>query len=244
MNNEIVNPSEAILMDALQKKDIQISPAIFEKLCAFIRLLLEANETVNLTSITEYEAALVKHIYDALIITRIAEFQKAEKILDVGSGAGIPGIPLAIANPQLTFYLLEATQKKVNFQQQACETLQINNCHSIWGRAEDLGAKPEYREHFNLVLARAVAEINQLAELTLPFVKINGACILYKGKDFHSELKAGQNAITVLGGFITSTKEDELPGNYGDRALIIIQKQHQTPSKYPRKANLIQKKPL
>jgi 16S rRNA (guanine527-N7)-methyltransferase len=244
MNHEIMNPSESIIREALQKKDIQISPAVFEKLCAFIRLLLEANETVNLTSITEYEAALVKHIYDALIITQTIEFQKSKKILDVGSGAGIPGIPLAIANPQLTFYLLEATQKKVKFQQQAYETLQINNCHSIWGRAEDLGGKPEYRELFDLVLARAVAEINQLAELTLPFAKMNGACIFYKGKDFHSELKAGQNAITVLGGAITNTIEDELPGNYGDRVLIIIKKQNQTPNKYPRKANLIQKKPL
>ncbi|MCL6589738.1 MAG: 16S rRNA (guanine(527)-N(7))-methyltransferase RsmG [Firmicutes bacterium] len=239
-----MNPSELLLKEALYKREIEIPAEIFEKLCAFIQLLLEVNETVNLTSITDYETALIKHIYDSLIIIKFPEFQKARKILDVGSGAGLPGIPLAITNPGQTYYLIEATQKKIHFQQQACEKLQINNCHSIWGRAEDFGQKPEYREHFDLVLARAVAEINQLAELAIPFSKVNGACIFYKGKDFLPDLDAGQNAITLLGGAVINIIEAELPGNYGERALIIIQKQQQTPSKYPRKVNLIQKKPL
>lgn len=210
----------------------------------YIRILLEANQTTNLTAITVFNEALVKHIYDSLLIMTLPEFESASNLIDVGSGGGLPAIPLAICNPGKKVVSLEATQKKVNFQIEAAHQLQLTNLFPIWGRAEETAKQNDHREQYDLAVARGVAPLNILAELTLPFVKINGYAIFYKGKEAENEILKGEFAVKTLGAEITGTKSWMLPCNYGSRVLIICQKTQPTPSLYPRRPGVPQKKPL
>lgn len=227
-------------------KDISLSITDYQlnRIIDYIRLLLEANQTTNLTAITDFNEALIKHIYDSLLIMTLLEFGSASNLIDVGSGGGLPSIPLAICNPEKKVVSLEATQKKVNFQIAAARQLQLTNLFPIWGRAEEMARQSDHREQYDLVIARAVAPLNILAELTLPFVKINGFAIFYKGKEAENEILKGEFAVNTLGGEITATKSWTLPYNYGSRVLIICQKAQPTPSLYPRKPHVLQKKPL
>lgn len=227
-------------------KDISLSITDYQlnRIIDYIRLLLEANQTTNLTAITDFNEALIKHIYDSLLIMTLLEFGSASNLIDVGSGGGLPSIPLAICNPEKKVVSLEATQKKVNFQIAAARQLQLTNLFPIWGRAEEMARQSDHREQYDLVIARAVAPLNILAELTLPFVKINGFAIFYKGKEAENEILKGEFAVNTLGGEITATKSWTLPYNYGSRVLIICQKAQPTPSLYPRKPGVLQKKPL
>ncbi len=228
----------------LNEIPLNISVDQLDRLVEFIEILLEANKTTNLTAITDFKEAMVKHIYDSLLIMAIPEFASAQNIIDVGSGGGIPSIPLAICNPDKKIKSLEATQKKINFQIEACHRLNLQNITPIWGRAEEAGRQISHREQFDLVIARAVAPINILAELTIPFVKLNGRTIFYKGKEAANELLNGENAVKTLGAEICGTRSFTLPGNYGSRVLVVLQKSNPTPSAYPRKSGLPQKKPL
>jgi 16S rRNA (guanine527-N7)-methyltransferase len=224
---------------------INISETAFHKCCSYIELLLEANQTVNLTSITDYEEALHKHILDALLITKLPLWRNASRIIDIGSGAGIPAIPLALADPEKIVVTLEATQKKVNFQQLASQVLDMKNLQPLWGRAEELGKQTAHREQYDLVLARAVAAVNVLAELTIPFARpLTGQVCLYKGKDYQEELKSGEKSIEALGGKIVECLETDLPLNYGARSFIIINKVQSTSAEFPRRTGIPQKKPL
>lgn len=224
---------------------INISETAFRKNMAFIKLLLEANQTVNLTAITDYEEALYKHLLDALLITKLPLWKNASRIIDIGSGAGIPAIPLALADPDKIVVSMDATQKKVNFQQQTSLTLALTNLQPLWGRAEELGKQTVHREQYDLVLARAVASVNVLAELTIPFAcPTKGFVCLYKGKDYHEELQSGQKAIETLGGKVVDCIETALPRNYGARSFIIIQKEKPTSTQFPRRTGIPQKNPL
>jgi 16S rRNA (guanine527-N7)-methyltransferase len=238
--NEIQN----MLVIELNKMHIDLPSSMLGKLFIFIDLLLEANKISNLTAITDYQEALFKHLYDSLIILNRPEYKEAKRVLDVGSGGGVPCIPLAICSPEKQFISLDSVQKKIRFQEQACQTLQLENIQLIWARAEDYIKEFGAREQFDLVLARAVAPLNILAEITLPFVNINGYVLLYKGKDYQNELQEAKKAITILGGIVSCTTCAELPLNYGTRSFIAIQKTHASPSEYPRKAGIPQKKPL
>ena len=228
----------------LQKANLSLEPAEVEKLLHFTDLLLEANQTVNLTAITNLEEVLIKHLLDSLLIINFPEYVTAGSILDLGSGAGIPGLPLAITSPSKLFVSIDATLKKIKFQEQASQVLKLQNYTFQWGRAEELAHQPEFRARFNLVTARAVAAINVLAELTLPFIQIGGYVILYKSKDYQSELQTAENAINTLGGRISRVEQAELPSQYGCRSFIILKKVNPTPSKYPRQPSALQKRPL
>lgn len=240
-----MNQIETICLTALSEYGINISEAAFRNNCDFIKLLLEANQTVNLTAIIDYQEALYKHVFDSLLITKLPFWEKALQIIDVGSGAGIPAFPLALAYPEKAVLSLDATRKKVAFQQQLSQTFRLNNLKPLWGRAEEIGKETAHREQYDLVLARAVASINVLAELTIPFAKPStGIICFYKGKEFQEELQTGQNAILILGGNLTDVIEVELPYNYGVRSLVIINKHHSTPTEFPRKNGIPTKKPL
>lgn len=224
---------------------VEISKPAFQKSLAFIRLLLEMNQTVNLTAITDYEEALYKHLLDALLITTLPLWKNASRIIDIGSGAGIPAIPLALADPAKIVVTMDATQKKVNFQQQASQILGLTNLQPLWGRAEELGKQAAHREQYDLVLARAVATVNVLAELTIPFARpVTGMVCLYKGKEYREELQSGQKAIEVLGGKVAECLETDLPRNYGARSFIIIHKIQSTSARFPRRSGIPQKNPL
>ncbi|MGE5605196.1 MAG: 16S rRNA (guanine(527)-N(7))-methyltransferase RsmG [Bacteroidota bacterium] len=228
----------------LKEITLSITDYQLNRVIEYIRILLEANQTTNLTAITDFNEALVKHIYDSLLIMTLPEFESASNFIDVGSGGGLPSIPLAICNPQKKVVSLEATQKKINFQIAAARQLQLTNLFPIWGRAEETAKQSDHREQYDLAIARAVAPLNILAELALPFIKIHGFAIFYKGKEGENEIVKGELAVKTLGAEISGVKSFTLPCNYGSRVLIIYRKTQPTPSAYPRKPGVPQKKPL
>lgn len=228
----------------LNEININISEDQSNQLIEFVGILLDANKTINLTAITGFNEAMIKHIYDALLIMTIPEFESVQNIIDVGSGGGIPSIPLAICNPNKKIISLEATQKKINFQIQACHRLNLTNIIPIWGRAEEVARQIVHREQYDLAIARAVAPVNVIAELTIPFIKLNGRAVFYKGKEAANELSNGETAIKTMGAKIIEMRSFTLPSDIGSRALILVQKSVPTPSFYPRKPGFPQKKPL
>lgn len=232
------------LTSELKLKGIILDPLTVGKLLKFTDLLLEANKTFNLTAITNNEEIIIKHLLDSLLITCFPEYSSALQILDIGSGAGIPAIPLAIASPSKSILSIDSTQKKIYFQHNSTQALQLTNFLARWGRAEDLGKLPELREKFSIVTARAVAAINILVELALPFVQVGSYAILYKSKEYQIELQAAEKAIATLGGVVHRIVETELPNNFGYRSFIIIKKVKPTPISYPRQAGALKKKPL
>jgi 16S rRNA (guanine527-N7)-methyltransferase len=236
--------TENYFSNILNDLGLHLSSPTLDKLFSFIKILLETNKTLNLTAIKDYQEALIKHIYDALLIINMNDFRTSDSIIDIGSGAGIPVIPLAIAFPDKHFFSLEATQKKVKFQIETCQTLEINNCHPLWGRAEELANHKEHRESYDLVIARAVASANILTEITIPFAKVGGHVIFYKGKGYQEEIHNAKRAFQELNGSINEIYEALLPFEYGERSLISITKVDSTNSKYPRQPGIPQKKPL
>jgi 16S rRNA (guanine527-N7)-methyltransferase len=239
-----MKPEEISIINELNRLQIKLPEATYQKLFSYIGQLLMANQTTNLTAITGYSEALIKHLFDSLIILKSPFFLEAKSILDVGSGAGLPGIPLAICCPEKHFVSMEATRKKVEFQRAVSQELHINNHTVIWGRAEELGNDSLYRQKFDVVVARALAATTILAELTLPFVKLNGFAFYYKAKEYQNELDAAANAMSILGGYYHSTLEIKLPDCAGVRNIIIIKKAKNTPMKYPRRPGIPQKNPI
>lgn len=235
---------ETNLIKALEQLGLFFPNTVIEKLFTFLKYLLEANRQTNLTAITQYEDALYKHLLDALYVALIPEFLESVSILDVGSGAGIPVIPLAICFPEKRFTSLEATHKKILFQKETASMLHLSNIQCIWSRAEELAHTTEHREQYDIVLARAVAAANTLVEITLPFVKINGYSLLYKGQEMDEELTQANKAIKTLGGVISGFHYFQLPFNLGDRGIAKILKTHHTHPSYPRKSGTPQKRPL
>lgn len=239
-----MNEQEQALVAYLEQEKIHLELSVYEKLFAYINELLFTNQTTNLTAIKDYGEALVKHLYDSLVILNLPVYKEGKCILDVGSGGGLPGIPLAICSPDKTFKSMEATAKKVNFQINVCEKLSIANHHAVWKRAEEAGHETDYRESFDLVVARALAATNVLVELVLPFVKPNGYAVLYKAKGYQTEMEAAGAAIRILGGEAGRSFTYNLPEETGERNIIIIKKIKATPSQYPRRTGLPQKSPL
>jgi 16S rRNA (guanine527-N7)-methyltransferase len=239
-----MKPEEIFIIKELEKIQIQISEATYTKLFSYIQHLLFVNKITNLTSITDYSNALIKHLYDSLVILKHPIFLRAQKIIDVGSGGGLPSIPLAICTPDKKFASIEATRKKVDFQKEICQDLHITNHIAIWGRAEELGQDPLHRQEYDLVIARALAATDILAELTLPFAKINGYTFFYKAKEYQNELIFADNAIKSLGGLYHSIIEIQLPANAGERNILILQKVKNTHAKFPRRPGIPQKTPI
>lgn len=239
-----MNDSQSLFVVEIKKLAISLAPDALRKLFRYIDLLLAANKTTNLTAITDYQEALFKHLYDSLVIINYPAYSNAQRVIDIGSGAGLPCIPLAICSPEKQFVSLDSVQKKIKFQEQACQTLEINNIKPIWSRAEDFIRNYREREQFELAVARAVASLNVLAEITIPLLKINGYAMFYKGKDYQNELQAAKQAIVMMGGKVADVISSELPLEYGARSLIAIKKVKDTPLQYPRKAGILQKNPL
>lgn len=215
------------------------APSLFAR---YYEFLISENKQVNLTRITEVQEVMIKHFLDSLML--LVPFpQLPGLLLDLGSGAGLPGIPLKIARPALKLTLVDALQKRINFLRQLTDKLQLQvNC--LHGRAEDYGKDGAYREMYQLVVSRAVAKLNVLLELCLPFVAVGGHFVAYKGPEGESELAAAKDALRELGGSPVQVWHYELPQQLGQRSLIIIRKDQVTPAKYPRKAGVPAKRPL
>lgn len=227
----------------MQKKlTIKLSVEQLEKFYSYMSLLLEWNEKMNLTAITEPNEIILKHFIDSLTI--LNEINNNSKVVDVGTGAGFPGIPLSIANESLKITLVDSLNKRLIFLQEVIDKLELKNIEIVHSRAEDFGQNKKYRENFDIATSRAVANLSTLSEYLIPLVKINGKCICMKASDVEEEINQAKNAINVLGGTIEKIEEFKLPESDIGRTIIIINKQKQTPNKYPRKAGTPSKEPI
>ncbi|MCQ2548318.1 MAG: 16S rRNA (guanine(527)-N(7))-methyltransferase RsmG [Clostridia bacterium] len=228
----------------LQKNNIDNIDEKLFKLEKYMDRILELNNSINLTAIKDREEFVEKHYLDSLSIVISKEFQDAKKLIDVGTGAGFPGIPLAIVFPDKKFILMDSLQKRLKIIDTLCEELGIANVQTLHGRAEDIGQNPQYRESFDICLSRAVARLTVLSEYCIPLVKQEGYFISYKGAESEEEIGDARNSIGILGGKLINVIDANPGENTKDHNLILIKKIKNTPSNYPRKAGLPSKKPL
>lgn len=210
----------------------------------FYELLIEKNSVMNLTAITEYDEVVLKHFIDSIIIYKRIVDDKVESIMDVGTGAGFPGIPLKIIFPEIKITLLDSLNKRVNFLNEVIEKLELKNIDCIHGRAEDIGHMPMYREQYDLVVSRAVANLASLSEYCIPFARVGGKFISYKSGNIQEEMDASYNAIHSLHSKLETIEKYTLPESDMQRSLVIIKKTKELNKKYPRKAGTPTKLPL
>lgn len=232
-----------ILKNQSEGYDITIDDALSKKLEIYANLLREWNEKINLTAILDDEGIAIKHFLDCLLVCKYAGFKDGQKVIDVGTGAGFPGLVIAAACPFLKVTLLDSTGKKLKAVADIAEKMGVTNVEIIHMRAEEAGQKKEFRQQYDFATARAVAELRVLLEYTLPFVKKDGFFLSLKGASALEEISGAKNALATLGGEISEKFEFSLPG--GDkRAIISVKKISQIPPKYPRVSAQIAKKPL
>ena len=225
-------------------KEIQIkfTEEQLQKFYEYMNRLIEWNKKINLTAIIEPKEIILKHFIDSLTILKYVNDN--EKMLDVGTGAGFPGIPIKIMNENIEITLLDSLNKRINFLNEAINKLELKNISAIHSRIEDYGKNNKYREKYDIVTSRAVANLATLSEYMLPMLKIKGKSICMKGSDIKEEVKNSKRAIDILGGEIVNIEELVLPKSDNRRNLIIIEKKKNTPLKYPRKAGIPSKEPL
>ena len=226
------------------KLGIELTPGQLERFDAYYRELVDWNQRINLTAITDYEEVQLKHFLDSLTIALVWQPARGNDVIDVGTGAGMPGIPLKLAFPDIKLVLLEATAKKVSFLHHIKEKLGLNDVEIIVGRAEEIAHVAQYRERFGLVLSRAVAPLPTLVELTLPFCAIGGSFVAQKKGRVDDEIAQADRAIGLLGGGVREVEEIELDEFADERCLIVIDKISPTPEQYPRRPGMPGKRPL
>lgn len=229
-----------LLAQEAGKFEIELSETQISKLLAFGELVMEGNKRLNLTGKLDWPTYLYKHVLDSLSVLLYVEV--AGKVLDVGTGAGFPGVPLAIARPDLHVTLLDSLRKRIEFLENACSELDLP-VELVWSRAEDFG-RSQGREQYQLVTSRAVAKLPVLLELCLPHVAPGGLFAAYKGPDVEEEMAEAGYALEELGGELVQMPKIQLPQGYGTRHLLLIKKVRPTPQGYPRRAGLPEKKPL
>ena len=214
----------------------------FDIFLQYYELLISWNEKINLTAITAFDEVLSKHFLDSLSIIKIIDLNNQSSLIDIGTGAGFPGIPLKIMYPHLKITLLDSLQKRILFLNTVIEQLHLDNIETIHGRAEDLAKPNQYREQYDICVSRAVSNLSSLSELCLPFVKVGGYFIPYKSDKAQEEMQNAKKAIEILGGEIDRVETFSIEDN--TRTLISIKKSISTPLKYPRKAGTPVKNPL
>ena len=235
-------------IDSFQK-DLEELNIKLEKrqMCQFLlyyELLVEWNSFMNLTAITDYDEVIKKHFVDSLSLIKAIDLSKEISVIDIGTGAGFPGIPLKIAFPNLKITLLDSLNNRIKFLYEVFDKLELKDINTIHGRAEDFAKDKNYRQSYDLCVSRAVANLSTLSEYCLPYVKVGGIFISYKSEKITDEMNAAKNAIKILGGNISSQVEFILPNSDIYRNLFMIDKIKDTPMKYPRKAGLPSKEPL
>ena len=228
--------------EKMKKKCPQLTESQKEQFEKYKDLLLEWNEKINLTAITDEDEIILKHFIDSMTILKYIE--KDSTIVDVGTGAGFPGIPVKIANPNINVTLVDSLNKRLLFLNDVISKLDLKQIKTVHSRAEEFGQNKIYREKFDIATSRAVANLSVLVEYLIPLVKVGGKCICMKGSDIEEELKDSKEAIKILGGQIEKVEEFTLPESDIKRNIIIIKKVKQTPNKYPRKPGVPSKNPL
>ena len=234
---EIVSSGAAELGIALSGRQLDMFDA-------FTALLLEWNKKFNLTRITEPEEIAVRHYLDSLSLLAVEDVPGGSTMIDVGTGAGFPAIPLKIVLPDLDMTMLDSVRKKLTFLDTVVRELDLSDVELVHGRAESLGREERYRERFDFAVSRAVARLNVLAEYCIPFCRVGGKFVAYKGPDVDEEIQGAAEALRTLGGGLAAVHEFTLPHSDVHRTLVIVKKSRVTPNRYPRKAGVPERNPL
>ena len=234
----------AYIIDEMHKLGISLTEQQSEQLYEYYRLLVEWNSFMNLTGITEFSEVVQKHFVDSLSIVKVKNMNDVDNLIDVGTGAGFPGLPLKIVFPHLKVTLLDSLNKRIDFLNAVIEKTGLTGIETIHGRAEDFAKPGLKREIYDLCVSRAVANLATLSEYCLPYVKIGGEFIPYKSGEVADELQDAKSAVFLLGGKVESCENFDLPGSDIHRSLVRIIKVGGCPKKYPRKAGMPSKVPL
>ena len=232
-------PEYTICSEKFKNYGLELTEEQYRKLDIYAEFLVEYNKMVNLTAITEPSEILIKHFIDSILLTKYVDLSENTSLIDVGTGAGFPSVPVKIYCPSIKLTLLDSLNKRINFLKELCDRLDIE-AEYVHGRAEDIGKLPQYREKFDVSCARAVANMSLLSEYCLPFVKVGGCFAAMKGPS--EDINSSENTVIILGGTIERVVEYHLESE--ERKIVIVKKISQTPTKYPRNSSQIKKKPL
>lgn len=233
-----------LLECGIKKLNIEYTENQINQFMKYYELLIEKNKVMNLTAITDLDEVMIKHFLDSVLISNIIDLSKCKHLIDIGTGAGFPGIPLKILFPHLKVTLVDSLNKRLNFLSEVINEIGLENVVTVHGRAEDLGHNSSFREKYDLCVSRAVANLSTLSEYCIPFICQNGIFVSYKASDCNEEILSSKNAIQLLGGEIIQKKRIELPMSDMERNIIVIKKKGNTSKKYPRKAGIPSKEPL
>lgn len=236
--------NEQMLAEALKEKDIHLSETQKEQLRRYYEVLVDWNDRMNLTAITEKDAVYLKHFYDSITAAFDFDFQRPLRIVDVGAGAGFPSLPLKICFPEIDVTIVDSLNKRITFLNALAEELHLTGVAFYHDRAEQFAQKSEHREQYDLAISRAVARMSVLTELCLPLVKQEGTFIAMKASGADEELQDAQKAISLLGGKVAKKFSFPLPEEGGERTIVHIVKKKPTPKKFPRKAGTPNKQPI
>lgn len=235
---------EELLRNSAASIGVELNDTQIAQFIKYYEILVEWNSFMNLTGITEYEEVVQKHFVDSLVLSKAIDVNQLESLIDVGTGAGFPGIPLKIAYPHLQVTLLDSLQKRIKFLDEVVNQLGLENVETIHGRAEDFAKPSMKRESYDVCVSRAVANLSSLSEYCLPYVKLGGCFIPYKSGKVDEELAEAKKAVFLLGGKIEEEVKFDLPDSDISRSLIKIRKVSATPKKYPRKSGMATKEPI
>ena len=241
-NNRTLNIS--ILIDGCKELGLPLSDRQQWQFVRFYEMLIETNKVMNLTAVTEWDEVQTKHYLDSLLLCKVTDLSKIHRVLDLGTGAGFPGIPLKIVFPDIQMVLADSLNKRIRFLDQVISGIGLSGIDTVHGRAEDLGKMTDYRENFDLVVSRAVAGLPSLCEYCLPFVKTGGRFISYKAVGVEKEVEEARRAVQLLGGGKPVITTLPMPCTELSRAFVQIRKERRTPEKYPRKAGTPSRDPL
>lgn len=236
--------NKAQFIELLKQHGYDLSAYQLTQLDTYFQLLVEWNEKINLTAITDEAGVYLKHFYDSMSLAFYYDLSKVDTLCDVGAGAGFPSIPLKILYPHLKITIIDSLNKRIKFLEHLAEALKLEQMTFVHARAEEAGKNKLYREQFDVVTARAVARMSVLSELCLPLVKLGGQFVALKAQQTQDELQEGTKAITTLGGKLVKIEDFILPIEQAERHIVIIDKRKQTPNKYPRKPGTPNKEPI